>query len=130
MSPQRDVSNVVVYRLSKERRYVKKCGPGGGSIKGRIMPRTTRKAKKSFTLSSESVAFLEGLRKKHRARSVSSVLEDLVKEARRQEKLKAYEDQVTEYYDSLTEEEREEERAWAAIGDQELAALDLGEPLE
>ena len=99
-------------------------------MKGTIMPPTTRKAKKSFTLSSESVAFLEHLRKKHRARSVSSVLEDLVKEARRQEKMRVYETQVTEYYNSLTDEEREEERAWAAIGDRELAALDLGEPLE
>ena len=89
------------------------------------MPPTTRKAKKSFTLSSESVAFLEGLRKKHRARSVSSVLEDLVTEARRQEKLKAYEAQVTEYYDSLTEEEREEERAWADFSMRQLTEKDF-----
>jgi len=44
------------------------------------MNRTTHrkpvlKAKKSYTLSPESVDFLEALRKKRRARSISSVLE-------------------------------------------------------
>ncbi len=36
------------------------------------------KAKRSYSLSRGSVEFLEKLRKKHRARSVSAVLEELV----------------------------------------------------
>jgi hypothetical protein len=94
------------------------------------MPHTEAKAKKSYTLSKDSVAFLEALRKKHRARSVSSVLDDLVQEARREEQKRAYEAQVTAYYDSFTEEDRAEDRAWGALGAQELAARDFGEPLE
>jgi len=89
------------------------------------MPRTEAKTKKSYTLSKDSVAFLEALRKKHRARSVSSVLEDLVQEARQEEQKREYEAQVTAYYDSLTEEEREEERGWAELGMRALQESDF-----
>jgi hypothetical protein len=81
--------------------------------------RTTR-TKRSYSLSPNSVEFLEGLQKKHRARSVSAVLEDVVQEARRQEQKREYEAQVTAYYDSITEEEREEERAWGEFSMSQL----------
>jgi len=87
--------------------------------------RTEAKAKKSYTLSKDSVAFLESLRKKHGARSVSSVLDDLVQEARREEQKREYEAQVTAYYDSLTDEEREEERGWAELGMRALQESDF-----
>ena len=89
------------------------------------MSRTEAKAKKSYTLSQDSVAFLESLRKKHGARSVSSVLDDLVQEARREEQKREYEAQVTAYYDSLTDEEREEERGWAELGMRALQESDF-----
>jgi len=87
--------------------------------------RTEAKAKKSYTLSKDSVAFLESLRKKHGARSVSSVLDDLVQEARREEQKREYEAQVTAYYDSLTDEERQEERGWAELGMHALQESDF-----
>jgi hypothetical protein len=97
------------------------------------MPRTNNpnsKAKRSYSLSRGSVEFLEKLRKKHRARSVSAVLEELVLEARRQEQLKELEASMTAYYDSLTDEEQAEDRAWAALGAREAMARDFGEPVE
>jgi hypothetical protein len=45
---------------------------------------SNRKAKKSYTLSSESVAFLEALRKKRRARSISAILEEILQGVRRE----------------------------------------------
>jgi len=44
--------------------------------------------------------------------------------------LKDYESKLTAYYDSLTEEDRKENRAWASLGAQEATARDFGEPLE
>jgi hypothetical protein len=84
-----------------------------------------QKAKKSYSLSNDSVTFLEDLRKKHRARSVSAVLEDLVQNARRQEELRMYEAKTTEFYDSLTDAEREEERGWGELGLRALLSSDF-----
>jgi Arc/MetJ-type ribon-helix-helix transcriptional regulator len=85
----------------------------------------TTKTKRSYSLSPKSVEFLDDLRKKHRARSVSAVLEELVQEARRQEQMKIIDEQTTAFYDSLTDEEREEERGWAELGMRALQESDF-----
>jgi hypothetical protein len=75
--------------------------------------RTRRhKAKKSFTLSQESVAFLEGVRKKRRAGSVSAVLEEILQAVRRQQQRSALESAVAGYYDSLSDADVAEQSAW------------------
>ena len=97
------------------------------------MPRTNnpnQKAKRSYSLSSGSVEYLEKLRKKHRARSVSAVLDEVLLQLRRQDQLNEYEESLKAYYDSLTDEDRQESRAWAAVGEQEFGARNLGEPVE
>jgi Arc/MetJ-type ribon-helix-helix transcriptional regulator len=71
-----------------------------------------RKAKKSFTLSVESVAFLEEMRQKGSAESISAVLEEILQAVRREEKRAATDRAMTEYYNSLTDEEVAEERQW------------------
>jgi len=71
-----------------------------------------RKAKKSYTLSSESVAFLETTRKKRRAPSVSSVLEEILQTVRRKQERAAIERAVADYYTSLSPEEAEEQTEW------------------
>jgi len=73
----------------------------------------SRKAKKSFTLSPESVEFLEKIRKKRRAHSASAVLEEILQAVRRGQEKKAVDKAVTDYYDSLTPEEMEEQSKWA-----------------
>ncbi|HUQ92267.1 MAG TPA: hypothetical protein VM120_11350, partial [Bryobacteraceae bacterium] len=47
--------------------------------------RSTLKARKTFTLSPESVEFLEALRKARKAYSISSVLDDILRAVRREQ---------------------------------------------
>ena len=72
-----------------------------------------RKAKKSFTLSIESVVFLEQMRKKNRAESVSAILEDILQKLRKREKLSAIERETAQYYDSLSDAQVAEQKRWA-----------------
>jgi len=78
----------------------------------RTIGRQERKSKKSFTISTESVAFLEEMRKKNSAESTSAILEEILQAVRRREKRSSIERQMTEYYDSLTDVEVAEEKLW------------------
>ena len=86
------------------------------------MARTTtaRKVKRSVTLSVESVKFLNAKRKKRRGASVSSTLEEILQEARRAERRVVIEKSIEDYYNSLTPEEIEENRAWGEFATQQL----------
>jgi len=89
-----------------------------------LVKRAERKAKKSYTLSSESVAFLEIMRRKRRATSVSSVLEEILQAVRRRQEQARVEQSVSHYYSSLSGEETAELAKWA-----EFASRDFpGEP--
>ncbi|MGB6940809.1 MAG: hypothetical protein WBE37_00265 [Bryobacteraceae bacterium] len=74
--------------------------------------KTDRKAKKSYTLSPESVAFLETLRKRRRAASISSVLEEILQAVRRQQERAGIEKSVFAYYTSLSDQEVAEQAQW------------------
>lgn len=78
------------------------------------MPRTPglRKARKTFSLSRETVRYLESLRKERRKRSMSSVLEDVIRQQQQTKEMEKISASVTRYYDSLTAEEIAEDRAW------------------
>lgn len=78
------------------------------------MPRssTTRKAKKTFSLSREAVGYLESVRKEKRAGTISSVLEDIIRQQQQAGELERVSASFTHYYDSLTDEEVAEDRAW------------------
>jgi len=93
------------------------------------MPRTNsetanRKAKKSFTLSLESVAFLDAMRRKRRARSTSSVLEDILLKLRVDQERLALEKTISDYYSSLSTEEAREQTLWGEFAEREFP----GEP--
>jgi len=74
--------------------------------------KSNRKAKKSFSLSVESVAFLEEMRQKSSAESISAILEEILQAVSREEKRAATDRAMTEYYNSLSDEEVAEERQW------------------
>lgn len=77
------------------------------------MARTgTRKARKTFSLSRETVQYLESLRKERKKDSMSSVLEDVIRQLQQTKELERISASVTSYYDSLTPEETAEDRAW------------------
>lgn len=82
------------------------------------------KAKRSFTISSESVDFLEAMRKEHRALSVSAALEEILQAAKREHERIAMEKAIGDYYSSLSDEEVEEQRAWGDFSTREFARLD------
>jgi hypothetical protein len=73
------------------------------------------KAKKSYTLSRESVAFLEAVRKKEQAASVSAILEDILQTVRREHDRAAVERAVADYYGSLSAQEAAEQAEWGAL---------------
>jgi len=86
--------------------------------------RTGRKAKKSYTLSPESVAFLETMRKKRHAASVSSVLDEILQGLRRHARRTSIDQAVTRYYSSLSTREEAEQKEWGEFAAREF----LGEP--
>jgi hypothetical protein len=99
-------------------------GASEGMMLSRIAMRTNtylpeRKIKKSYTLSPESVVFLEELRKRRRAPSISFVLEEIVGAARREEERANIEKSVRAYYSSLSDEEMSEQGHWGefALGE-------------
>jgi len=86
--------------------------------------RAGRKSKKSYSLSSESVAFLEIMRKKRRAASVSSVLEEILQAVRRRQEQARVEQSVSRYYSSLSGKDTAELAEWAKFAESEFP----GEP--
>lgn len=83
-----------------------------GTIMSRTAIHPNRKTKKSYTLSPESVTFLETLRKKRRAESISAVLEEILQAVRRSQELASVERAVSAYYSSLDGEELQEHLRW------------------
>src|SRR5260370_17817961 len=76
-----------------------------GGMPTRTIGKLERKVKKSYTLSPESVAFLEAMRKKQRAASVSAVLDEILRGVRREHELASIERAVADYYGSLSTED-------------------------
>jgi hypothetical protein len=72
----------------------------------------TTKEKKTFSLSRQSVRYLETLRRERRGRSMSSVLEEIIRQQQQAKEMERISASVTRYYDSLTSEEIAEDRAW------------------
>lgn len=75
----------------------------------------TRKARKTFSLSRESLRYLEDLRKERKKDSMSSVLEDVIKQLQQAKEVERFSAATTRYYDSLTPEEIAEDRAWGDL---------------
>jgi hypothetical protein len=58
------------------------------------------------------VAFLETVRKRRRAASISSVLEEILQSVRRRQERARIEKSVSDYYSSLSESEENELAQW------------------
>jgi hypothetical protein len=84
------------------------------------IPSRTRKAKKTFSLSRESVAFLETEKQKRGRESTSLVLEELIQECREKGNTKKPDVAITSYYDSLTDEERGENSRWGEFAESQF----------
>jgi hypothetical protein len=86
------------------------------------MPRssTARKAKKTFSLSREAVEYLESVRKEKKRGTISSVLEDIIRQQQQARELERISASVTHYYDSISEEQREEDSAWGKFSESQF----------
>lgn len=76
----------------------------------------TNLQKKSFSISAESVSFLDELKQERNAKSASQVLDEILIEARRAHKLKLLEQATTRYYDQLSHDNQTEQKAWGDLG--------------
>ncbi len=74
--------------------------------------RTRRKLRKTYTLSREAVSILEAERKARKAVSSSSALDELLRERQHQSEMQQIAASVTGYYDSLTEQDLQEQNLW------------------
>jgi hypothetical protein len=98
-----------------------------GKMNSRMKSRTTskhtiRKVKKSYTLSAGSVQFLEILRKRRPSRSVSAILEEILQQSRREQAKAALNRAVSDYYDSLSPNDSEEQIQWGEFALMEFPA--------
>ncbi len=83
--------------------------------------RDYRKQKRSYTLSPHSIAFLERLRRKRKAPSCSMVLDDLISEAEKLQRRAALHQAMDDYYNSLSDEEVADDRAWGEFALEQAA---------
>jgi hypothetical protein len=80
-----------------------------------------RKVKKSFSISVESEAFLRRMRRERKAASESETLDVLLRELMTAQKQRAIESAYKDYYDSLSDEDVAEQRAWGAFAESQLS---------
>lgn len=73
---------------------------------------SSRKAKRTFSLSRQTVAFLESERKAKQWKSLSAVLEEIVRRRQEEKEMERISAAFTRYYDCLTPAEIAEDREW------------------
>jgi hypothetical protein len=84
-------------------------------------PARDRKLRRTFTLSPESLAYLEQEARRQQTDSQSSVLDELLQEKTRERRLAALEANVSAYYDGLSDAEVEEDKVWGEFAGSHLA---------
>ncbi len=80
-----------------------------------------RKQRHSFTLSQESVEYLEQERQQRNAPSTSSVLDEILRERKLEEEQRQLEAAIASYYNSISEDERAENRSWGAFAESQMS---------
>ena len=84
--------------------------------------RTAHKVKRRFTISPESAQFLSQARQEIRAGSDSEALDLLLRELMVKRKLKALHAAYTDYYDTVSDAQADQEQEWAAMAGPALAS--------
>jgi hypothetical protein len=86
-----------------------------------MMRRGSRKLRRTFTLSQESLAYLDRETRRQNSESYSAVLDEILREKTREQKLSELEANIAAYYDSLAADELTEQREWGELTKQTLA---------
>jgi predicted CopG family antitoxin len=82
--------------------------------------RTQRKTRRTFSLSHEAVRYLESVRKGKRARSISSVLEELIRKRQEGDEMDRISASIAGYYDSLTDDQVAQDSSWGKFSEAQL----------
>ena len=86
------------------------------------MARVARKERRSFTLSHESVTYLEVEKRQRRAASVSAVLDDILRAKQRESEREKLNASVSAYYDALPEAQLVEDEKWGEFAESQFPA--------
>ena len=78
-----------------------------------------RKQKRTYSLSADSVAFVGGLAQRIHT-TASAALDQLIQEKKDEQQRTETASQITAYYDSLSPDEREENRLWAKFAESQF----------
>jgi hypothetical protein len=84
------------------------------------MGAAVKKARKTFTLSRESLAFLREVEREKHATSVSAALDELLLEKRMEREQERYQASIGAYYDNLSDDQVEENAAWGKIAESQF----------
>lgn len=95
-----------------------------GMILSMMNRRSPRKQRRTFTLSAESLAYLERETRQRKIESQSALLDELLLEKTREQQLAANEAKIRAYYDRLSDQEVEEQRTWGEFAEQNLALIE------
>jgi hypothetical protein len=82
--------------------------------------KSTRKVRRTFTLSPETDAYIKKQTRARKLGSHSAFLDQLVLEKAQEQRLADIDAEVTAYYDGLTPEQIEEDRAWGEFAGSHL----------
>ena len=87
-----------------------------------IIP-SSGKVKVTTSLDAELVKTIDDFLKESKARSRSQLIEDILRNWHKEQKKRELEDQIEEYYLSLSDEEREDDRQWSEVAAQSAELL-------
>ena len=78
------------------------------------------KSRKTYTLDPELVRYLEVVREERKVDSSSAALEQILRESQKKRESQKLESSITAYYDSQTDADRQEDRAWAKFAESQI----------
>jgi len=81
------------------------------------MPRSSRKAKKTFSISQDALQYLDTLRKQLKKPSTSAVLDEILHDRMAEARLQQTAAAIRGYYDSLSDEEVAANQRWGEFAE-------------
>jgi hypothetical protein len=88
------------------------------SYQGATMGRPVRRQKRTFSLSAESIKYINRLAIRHRF--ASAALDHLIHEKMAESEKEQISAGIRRYYDSIDDTEREENRSWGEFAESQL----------
>lgn len=84
------------------------------------MSLASRKERRTFTLDRELVGYVKQVAKERSNPSLSSALEELLRESKRRRERRQIQVAMAAYFDSLTEDDRAEQRDWGVLAESQF----------